>query len=111
MHEHQADVILISKVLQLCDNFVIAGVTVRIAADFPYFLQRVDNDKRRVLMLSDEAGKLLIQTFADLICLNGKIEPVRFRCAEHPVEPFLQSPVIIFECEVQHRSAPHRILP
>ena len=54
-----ADAVLVGKLLEPTDDLIIAGVAVRLAADFPDFLHGVNDNEFGVGMFSHEVLKLL----------------------------------------------------
>ena len=46
-----------------------------------------------------------------LTCLYAEVKVLCTVHSEHPVQPVLQPPVLIFQCQIEDGSFPDRILP
>ena len=69
--DQNADAIPISKLLQLADYLIIAGVAVTIAHCLPDFLQGIYNNESGVTVFPDELFQLFIQATADHLSVGG----------------------------------------
>ena len=100
MNNQQAKALLVGKLLQSADKLVVIGVTVRLAAHLPDFLQCVNDDKAGVGMLPHKLVKLFIQAAAKLFGISGEVELVCPLHAEHSVHSLLQPLVIVLQSKV-----------
>ena len=66
MDKEQADTIAIRQRFQPGDNLIVVSVAVVVPTDFPYLLERVNDNKGSVRMLPQKIGELLVQTAAEL---------------------------------------------
>ena len=82
-----ADAISVSKLLQLADHLIVAGVAVTVAHCLPNFLQGIHDNKFGVTVFPDELFQLFIQATADHLSVGGKVEgacPLHSEHSEHP---------------------------
>ena len=66
MHDHQANAIGVCKGLEPCNDLVIVGVAVIVAADLPDLLECVYDDQRGNRVLSEKACELFVEAAAEL---------------------------------------------
>ena len=105
------DAMLVGELLQLADDFIIAGVTVSLAADLTDFLHGVYDDELGVGMLIHKELKLFVQTVSDFICRCCEVEIAAVLHAVHHKHSALDSLIIVLQCEIQHRSLMHFVVP
>ena len=67
------DTVLVGKLLELADDLIIAGVAVRLAADFPDFLHGINDNEFGVGMLPYEVFKLFVQSVSNLARSGCKV--------------------------------------
>ena len=111
MYQQKADSIFVSELLQPADDFIIAGVAVRLSADLPNFLKGIHDYQSCVRMLFEKQLQLIFQTAPDLLCAGGKVE---FLCAvhsEHPEHPILQPLVIVLQSQIEDCAFVNGIIP
>ena len=83
VNSQNADAVLVGKLLEPTDDLIIAGVAVRLAADFPDFLHGVNDNEFGVGMFSHEVLKLLVQPVSNLARRSCKVQPVGVVDAVH----------------------------
>lgn len=72
VNDQDADAISVSKLLQLSDYLIVAGIAVAVARRFPNFLQDIHNNKFGVTVFPDELFQLFIQATAIILALVAK---------------------------------------
>ena len=93
-----------TKLLEFADDLIIAGVAVRLAADFPDFLHGVNDNESGVWMFLHEVFKLFVQSASDFPGSGCKVQPVGVVDAVHHEHTALDALKIIFQGKVQHRT-------
>ena len=85
--DQDADAIPISKLLQLADHLIVAGVAVTVAHRLPDFLQGIHDNQLGITVFPNELFQLFIQATADHLSVGGKVEgacPLHSEHTEHP---------------------------
>ena len=60
------DTVLIGKLLNLANDFIITGVAVRLSTNFPNLLHGINNNEIGVRVFSYEVFQLFIQSISNL---------------------------------------------
>ena len=105
------DAVLVCELLQLADDFIIAGVAACLAANLTDFLHRVYDDELGVWMLIHKELKLFVQTVSDFICRRCEVELVAVLYAVHHKHTALDSLVIVLKSKVEYRALVDFIFP
>ena len=105
------DAVLVGELLQLADDFIIAGVTVSLAANLSDFLHRVNDNELGIGMLIHKELKLFVQAVSDFVCRCCEVEIAAVLYAVHHKHTALDSLVIVLQCEIQYRSLMHFVVP
>ena len=111
VNSQNADAVLVGKLLEPTDDLIIAGVAVRLAADFPDFLHGVNDNESGVGMLPHKTLKLLVQPVSNLARRGCKVQPVGVVDAVHHEHTALDALKIVLQGKVQHRTGMDFVVP
>ena len=89
MNQKQAYTVLVGKLLHPAHDVIIVGIAVIVPAELTNLLERIYDDQGGIRVLTQETGKLFIQSLAKLLGRNGKEQVFVLRRAEHPVQALL----------------------
>ena len=81
-----ADAISVSKLLQLADHLIVAGVAVTVAHCLPNFLQGIHDNQLGITVFPEKLFQLFIQATADHLSVGGEVEracPLHAKHTEH----------------------------
>ena len=81
------DAISVSKLLQLANHLIVAGIAVAVAHCLPDFLQGIHDNELGITVFPDELFQLFIQATADHFSVRGEVKgacPLHSKHAEHP---------------------------
>ena len=95
--DQDADAISVSKLLQLADHFIVAGVAVTVAYRFPDFLQGIHDNEFGIAVFPHELFQLFTQAAADHLSVGGEVEGVCPFHPEHSEHPALQPALVILQ--------------
>ena len=87
VNNQDADTMSVSKLLQLADYLIVAGLAVTVAQRLPDFLQGIHNNQFGITVFPDELFQLFIQAAANHLSAGGEMEgvcPFHSKHTEHP---------------------------
>ena len=99
--DQDANAISVSKLLQLADHLIVAGVAVTIAYRLSDLLQGIHDNQSGVTVLPDKLFQLFIQTTTNHLSIGGKVEGACPLYSEHAEHPALQPALIIFQSKIE----------
>ncbi len=102
--DQDADAISVSKLLQLADHLIVAGVAVTVAHRLPDFLQGIHDNELGITVFPDELFQLFIQAAADHLGAGSEVEGACPLHAKHTEHPALQTALVIFQRQVEDSS-------
>ena len=111
MNGQHTDTILIGKLLDSSDDFIVAGITVRFFAYLTDLLHSVNDDEIGARVLPREILQLFIQSIPNLSGSNGKVKVGCIVHAVHHKHPALNTLKIIFQRKVKYRPLMEFISP
>ena len=85
--DQDADAISVSKLLQLADHLIVAGVAVTVAHCLTDFLQGIHDNELGITVFPDELFQLFIQAAAEHLGAGSEVEgayPLYAKHTEHP---------------------------
>ena len=103
MDGQNTDTVLISKLLDSADDFIVAGITVRFTAYLTDLLHSVNDDEIGVRVLLHEILQLFIQPIPNLSGGGGEVEVGGIVHTVHHKHPALNTLKIIFQRKVKYR--------
>ena len=106
-----ADAISVSKLLQLADHFIVAGIAVTVAYRFPDFLQGIHDNEFGIAVFPNELFQLFIQATADHFSVGGEVEGACPLHSEHSEHPVLQTALVIFQSKIEDGSLVDFVAP
>ena len=98
--DQNTDAMLVGKLFEPADDFIIAGVAVCLTANLTDFLHGVYDDELGVGMLVYKELKLFIQTVSDFICRRCEVEIAAVLHTVHHKHSALDSLIIVLQCEI-----------
>ena len=99
-----ANAISVSKLLQLADYLIVAGVAVTIAHCLPDLLQGIHDNQLGITVFPNKLFQLFIQAAADYLSVGGEVDGACPLHSEHSEHPALQPALIIFQGKIEHGS-------
>ena len=109
--DQDADAILVSKLFQLADYLIVAGIAVTVAYRFPDFLQGIHDNQLGITVFPDKLFQLFIQATADHLSVGGEVEGACPLHPEHTEHPALQTALVIFQSQIEDRSLVDFLFP
>ena len=73
MYQKQTHAVLVRKLLHPANNVIVVSIAVSVCADFPDFLQGIDNNQPGVWVFPDELFQLFIQSRPQLLGTDGEM--------------------------------------
>ena len=105
------DTVLIGKLLNLANDFIITGVAVRLSTNFPNLLHGINNNEIGVRVFSYEVFQLFIQSISNLSGSSGKVKVGCILYTVHHKHTALDTLKIIFQRKVEDCSLMDFIFP
>ena len=111
MDDQNTDAMPVSKLFESADDFVIAGIAVRLTANLANFLHGIYDDEFAIGMLVYEEFKLFVKPISDFARCRCEIETAAVLHAVHHEHTVLDSLIIVLQRKIQHRSLMHFVIP
>ena len=83
MNDEDTDIMIVTELLEFCDDLIIARIAEPVTSDFADFLQRVNDNEPHIVMLFYEVFQLTVKPVAEHFCLGSKMQFVIFLHIEH----------------------------
>ena len=111
VNDYHRHLIAVGNSLQPSHNIVVTAVAEIRSANLTHPFQSVDDDQAGVGMLFHKAANLFYQPAICCLTLGSEIQVFSSFLTKHPVQPPLQSGVVILQCKVKNARFSHLIVP
>ena len=101
VYQQETDTAIIGKAFQCAHHLVVVGIAVLVSASLPDFLEGVNDNQLGIGVFPDKHFELSLQANAELFSVDCKEQVVGAVHAEHPIQPPLQSAVVVLQRQIE----------